>query len=253
MNIKMYVNTEKILAGMTMKDRMELEQGNMALHVCLNTEHVIENRKKLATSLFSEIDNFVFANQTHSDHFHRVTLEDKGRGAVTKESAIADTDALYTFETNIILSSFTADCVPVIFYNKVNGLIGVIHSGWQGTIKEVTPKLFKHLIEVENCNPSDFHVQIGAAISQEKFEVDADVSGKFNDLGYANDFIYYKESTNKYHIDNQLTVKKQCELAGIPLDQITIDPTCTFMSPDGFSYREDKQAGRHLTFIIRKE
>lgn len=253
MNIKMYVNNEKIIAGMTMKDREELEQGNMALHMCVNPEHIIENRKKLANSLSSDIDNLVCANQTHSVHFHRVTLEDKGRGARTKEAAIKDTDALYTLESNIILSSFTADCVPVIFYNKVNGLIGVIHSGWQGTIKEVTPKLFTHLKKVENCNPIDFHVQIGAALSQEKFEVDADVYLKFKALDYADEFIYYKDSTKKYHIDNQLTVKKQCELAGIPSDQITIDPTCTFMSPHGFSYREDKQAGRHLSFIMKKD
>ena len=253
MKIKMYVNNEKIIAGMTMKDKKELEQGNMALHACINPEHILENRKKLATSLSCGIDNFVCANQTHSVHFHRVTLEDKGSGARRKDTAIANTDALYTFEPNIVLTSFTADCVPVILYNNVNGLIGVIHSGWQGTIKEITPKLFKHLMEVENCNPSDFHVQIGAALSQEKFEVDADVYVKFKDLGYANDFMYYKESTNKYHIDNQLTVKKQCELAGIPSDQITIDPTCTFLSPDGFSYREDKQAGRHLSFIMRKD
>lgn len=253
MKMKMYVDNKRIIAGMTMKDGEELEQGNTALHVCINPEHVLKNRKKLATSLSSMIDNFVCANQTHSVHFHRVTLEDKGRGAITKDTAIADTDALYTFEPNIVLSCFTADCVPVIFYNQVNGLIGVIHSGWQGTIKEVTPKLFTHLKEVENCNPSDFHVQIGAALSQEKFEVDSDVYEKFNDLGYANDYMYYKKSTNKYHINNQLTVKKQCELAGIPSDQITIDPTCTFLSPDGFSYREDKQAGRHLSFIMRKE
>jgi len=253
MKIKKYVDNKRIIAGMTMKDGEELEQGNTALHVCINPEHVLKNRKKLATSLSSVIDNFVCANQTHSVHFHRVTLEDKGRGATAKDTAIADTDALYTFEPNIVLSCFTADCVPVIFYNKVNGLIGVIHSGWQGTIKGVTPKLFTHLKEMENCNPSDFHVQIGAALSQEKFEVDSDVYEKFNDLGYANDYMYYKKSTNKYHIDNQLTVKKQCELAGIPSDQITIDPTCTFLSPDGFSYREDKQAGRHLSFIMRKE
>ena len=253
MKIKMYVDNKRIIAGMTMKDGEELEQGNTALHVCINSEHVLKNRKKLATSLSSVIDNFVCANQTHSVHFHRVTIEDKGRGATAKDTAIADTDALYTFEPNIVLSCFTADCVPVIFYNQVNGLIGVIHSGWQGTIKEVTPKLFTHLKEVENCNPSDFHVQIGTALSQEKFEVDSDVYEKFNDLGYANDNMYYKKSTNKYHIDNQLTVKKQCELAGIPSDQITIDPTCTFLSPDGFSYREDKQAGRHLSFIMRKE
>ncbi len=47
--------------------------------------------------------------------------------------------------------------------------------------------------------------------------------------------------------------KKQCELAGIPSKQIDIDATCTYLSPNGFSYREDKQAGRHLSFIMRKE
>ena len=41
--------------------------------------------------------------------------------------------------------------------------------------------------------------------------------------------MYYKEETHKYHIDNQQTVKKQCELAGIPAENITIDSTCTFI------------------------
>ena len=168
------------------------------------------------------------------------------------DTAIADTDALYTYEPNLVLCSFTADCVPVIFYNEVNGLIGVIHSGWQGTVKEITSKLFEHLTQVEHCNPSDFHVQIGAALSQEKFEVDEDVYLKFKDLGYADDFMYYNDETHKYHIDNQLTVKKQCELAGIPAEQITIDRTCTYVDPDGFSYREDRQSGRHLSFIVKK-
>lgn len=253
MKMKMYVNNDNIVAGITLKNNTELEQGNMALHICVNPEDILENRKKLATSLSSEMDHFVCANQTHSANFHRVTIEDKGRGARTQDTAIPDTDALYTFESNIILTSFSADCVPIIFYNKVNGLIGVIHSGWQGTIKEVTLKLFNHLKNAENCNPRDFHVQIGSALSQEKFEVDIDVYTKFNNLGYAKDYIYFKSSTNKYHIDNQLTVKKQCELAGIPTDQITIDPTCTFISPDGFSYREDRQSGRHLSFIMKKD
>ncbi len=60
------------------------------------------------------------------------------------------------------------------------------------------------------------------------------------------------QKRKKYHIDNQQTVKRQCELAGIPANQIQLDETCTFLSPDGFSYRQDKQAGRHLSFIMRK-
>lgn len=252
MTTNIFVNTDKFIAGMTMKNVAKLEHNNMALHVCENTAHVVDNRQQLADFLQCELNNFVCAYQTHSAHFHRVTLADKGRGAKQLETAIVDTDALYTYEPDIVLCTFTADCVPVIFHNKINGLIGVVHSGWQGTVKEITLKLFEHLTQVEQCNPSDFHVQIGAALSQEKFEVDEDVYMKFKDLGYADDFMYYNDQTHKYHIDNQLTVKKQCELAGIPAEQITLDRTCTYVSEEGFSYREDRKCGRHLGFIVRK-
>lgn len=252
MKTKMYINNEKLLAGITMKDAGEPEYNNMALHACEVPSHVIDNRKKLATSLKCELDNFVCSNQTHSSNFHHVTLGDKGRGSKRMDDAIADTDALYTYEPNLLLCSFSADCVPVIFHNEVTGLIGVIHSGWQGTVKEISLKVFEHLIQVEKCSPSDIYIQIGAALSQEKFEVDEDVYVKFKQLGYADDFIYFNEQTHKYHIDNQQTVKKQCELAGIPRNQIKIDQTCTYFSPDGFSYRHDKKSGRHLNFIMKK-
>ncbi|WP_144460758.1 peptidoglycan editing factor PgeF [Siminovitchia fortis] len=252
MKTKLYMDTGKFIAGMTMKDLKEPEKNNMALHVCENTADVVENRKDLAKFLNCELSDFVCANQTHSSNFHKVTLSEKGRGADGLDTAIADTDALYTYEPNLLLCCFTADCVPVIFYNEANGLIGVIHSGWQGTVKEITLKLFQHLIETEQCELEDFHIQIGAALSQEKFEVDEDVFAKFRDLGYADDFIYFNGETRKYHIDNQLTVKKQCELAGVPGDQISVDRTCTYLSPDGFSYRQDKKCGRHMSFVMRK-
>ncbi|WP_062108016.1 peptidoglycan editing factor PgeF [Bacillus niameyensis] len=253
MNSKLYVKNDKLIAGMTLRDHTMLENNNMALHACKNDEHVLKNRKMLATLLNCELEDFVCAQQTHSANFHRVTLNDRGRGAKRMDSAIQDTDALYTYEPNLLLCSFAADCVPVIFYNEVNGVIGVIHSGWQGTVKEISLRLFNHLIQVEQCPSSRFHVQIGAALSQEKFEVDEDVFMKYKALGYADDYIDYNEQTNKYHIDNQQTVKKQCLLAGIPEGQISIDPMCTFKSHEGFSYRQDKQCGRHLAFVMKKD
>lgn len=235
-----------------MKDGTEPESGNMALHACINKSDIIENRRKLAAFLHCGLNDFVCAYQTHSANFHQVTLADKGRGSDTMDTAIADTDALYTYETNLLLCCFTADCVPVIFYNEVTGLIGMIHSGWQGTAKEITPKLLEHLIQHEHCNPSDLNVFIGSALSQEKFEVDQDVYTKFKDLGYADDIIYWNEKTKKYHIDNQMVIKMQCERNGISADRIAMDRTCTYLSSDGFSYRQDKNCGRHLSFIMKK-
>ncbi|PSL41453.1 hypothetical protein B0H99_102137 [Planomicrobium soli] len=235
-----------------MKDEREPEAGNMALHVCEDPEAVLGNRRNLAASLNIQLEDFICANQTHSANFQKVTLAHKGMGAERVETAIKETDALYTYDSNILLTSFSADCVPVLFCHQSTGLIGAVHSGWQGTVKEITLKLFEYLQQAESCPPEDFHVQIGAALSQEKFEVDEDVYLQFKNLGYAEEFIYFNGKTRKYHIDNQLAVQKQCELAGIPLEQITVDRTCTFVSPEGFSYRQNRNSGRHLSFIMKK-
>ncbi len=252
MKTKIYLDNENYLAGMTIKDALEPENNNMALHACINTEDIITNRKKLAAVLQLELEDFVCANQTHSSNLQKVTLSDKGAGAYSIKTAIANTDALFTYDENLLLCCFTADCVPLLFYNPSAGIIGVIHSGWQGTVKEITLKVFQHLIQVEKCAASDFQVYIGMAISQEKFEVSKDVYIKYKALPYAKDYIYYQQSTGKYHIDNQKTVKKQCQLAGIPSTNIMIDHDCTYKNPHGFSYRENKQCGRHLSFILKK-
>src|SRR5690625_7851900 len=113
---------------------------------------------------------------------------------------------MYTYESNIVLCCFSADCVPVTFYNNRTGVVGVIHSGWQGSVKEITLKLFRHRIEKENCNPQDFYVYLGSCLSQVKLEDDNDVKTQFAQLGYAYECIYFNSSANKYHIDNQMVV-----------------------------------------------
>ncbi|PIC77287.1 laccase [Sporosarcina sp. P19] len=251
MKTTIHQDHNNILLGMTLKDCSQPECNNTALHACVSPVDVMNNRRQLASFLQCNLEDFVFANQTHSANFHKVTAQERGKGALRQDTAIPDTDALYTLESDIVLCSLTADCVPILFYSEASPLIGAIHSGWQGTVKEITPKLFRHLQQYEHCDLSRVHVQIGAALSQEMFEVDEDVYTKFHNLGYADEFISYNAVTRKYHIDNQLTVKKQCKLAGIPEANITIDRTCTFLSPEGFSYRQDRQAGRHVSFIRR--
>lgn len=253
MNIKNYFDNPTYTAGITLKDLRYQELNNMALHTCEHVDSILNNRKQLAAQLQIPLERFVCMNQTHSANFHHVTKQDIGRGAIDVKTAIPNTDALYTYEPNILLCSFTADCVPVLFYHETNGLIGAIHSGWQGTVKEITRKLFEHLKREEMCDLEKVHLQIGMALSQKKFEVDEDVYMKFKQLGYADEFMYFHEQTKKYHIDNQQVVKKQCMLAGIPSHQIKIDQTCTFQSDTGFSYRQDRKSGRHVSFIMRKD
>lgn len=249
---KHYIQTPTITAGITLKDTQFPEDQNMALHVCHDKSAIIHNRKSLAHALDINLTQFVCAQQTHSSNFHQVQTKDVGAGSTTMDDAILNTDGLYTFESDVVLCSFSADCVPVFLYDDTRGMIGAIHSGWQGTVKEITKSMVEHLLLIEQIQPQNLHIHIGMALSQRKFEVDSDVYDQFVALGYAEEFMYFNDTTQKYHIDNQLTVKKQCELAGVPTANITIDTTCTFEHDEGFSYRQDRSTGRHLSYIVQK-
>ncbi|HIV74445.1 MAG TPA: peptidoglycan editing factor PgeF [Candidatus Pseudogracilibacillus intestinigallinarum] len=251
--MKIFIKNDQILACMTMKDETKLEANNMALHSCKNEANIIENRKRIAAEIGASIDDFVFPTQTHSANFYKVTEADKGRGATTLDDAIANTDALYTFEPDIVLCSFSADCVPILFYHETANVIGVIHSGWRGTIQEIAKKFFQHLIEQENCSVKGFRIVIGPAICKEKFEVDEDVASLFRELGYAKECIHFNQEKNKFFIDNQQTIIQQLQLIGIKQHQIMIDDTCTFQHEAGFSHRRDKEKGRHMAFIRRSK
>lgn len=252
MKIQYIRQDNEIVSGITLKDETEPEVYNLALHCCQEATAVLNNRRALADELGVELEQLICANQTHSANLYKVTKDDLGRGSTDADTAIPNTDALYTFEKDLVLCTFTADCVPVTFYDPTSGLIGVIHSGWQGTVKEISLRVMDFLKNRERLNPENLQVHIGTALSQHHFEVDEDVYIRFKALGYANNFIYFNEDTSKYHIDNQLVVKTQFELSGVPSDNIQIDPTCTFDSNEGFSYRQCKQDGRHLTFIYRR-
>jgi len=252
MKLSYYFKNANIIAGSTWREKHLPEQNNMALHVGRNVEDVVENRKRLANLLGMKLSDFVCSEQTHSDHFYEVTKDDKGRGSLKMETAIPDTDALYTYEPGIILCCFTADCVPVFFYNEQSGVVGVIHSGWKGTVSEIVGKVFHQLIEADKNDPSKFHVHLGACLSQQKFAVDEDVERQFASLNYADEWINYDSEQHKFFINNQMVIKKQCELVGISEENITFDDVCTYTDDGGFSYRQDKQAGRHLHFMMKK-
>lgn len=250
--MKIYENSARLTIGITLKNKTLYDDNNMAFTDENGRKNIIQNRKNVAEFLNTDLQSFVCANQTHSHNFYEVTRKDLGRGAITKDDAIDNVDALYTKERHIVLGTLAADCVPVLFYHKNPHIIGVIHSGWRGTVNEITSHLFKYLINNEYCKPENFTVYIACAISQEKFAVDEDVYKKFMQLKDVDRFIYYDDKSKKYFIDNKRIVSTQCEKVGILPEKIRIDPMCTYIDERGFSYRENKTNQRHLGFIMRR-
>ena len=248
------VEEPAILAGTTLKVQGEPELFNMALHAAKDPEAVMQNRYKMAEDFHLSVDQFVFTQQTHSDHLVKVTKEDMGKGAKDYATAIPDTDALYTREKGILLGVFHADCVPVLLYDPVEQLVAAIHAGWQGTVKEITGKTIAYLKEHENVNPANLHVYIGPAICQNNFEVEDDVVEKVKAMSFdTSAFIYHTENDKKSFVDNKGLNRQQCLNAGVLAENIRMDKNCTFANQENFfSYRKDKDCGRHCSFIMIK-
>uniref|UniRef100_UPI00352BAB53 peptidoglycan editing factor PgeF n=1 Tax=Aerococcus urinaeequi TaxID=51665 RepID=UPI00352BAB53 len=253
MTIQFYDTPENLIAGTTLKDPNQTLNGNLALHTGEDPTQVVANRQDLADALQVDADQFVFANQTHSKKAYRVKAEDRGRGSLSTEDAVDDVDALYTYESNVVVGVFTADCVPVIFYDEDIGLIGAIHSGWKGTVQDIVSWTFA---QIKGQDPDLFMGKmkaiLGPSIAQDSFEVDKDVADQFTALGYADDFIQWDARREKYLIDNQATVAEQLKRVGFLPENIQLSDQDTLKMTDGFSYRLDKTPGRHFNFITRK-
>lgn len=247
-----YSSPNDIIALTSLRHEDWPEAGNFALRQAEDKAGVVANRQRILEAFDLDLDQIVMPQQTHSAHCYQVHREDAGRGAREAETGIEDCDGLYTFDKGLVLGVLTADCVPVLFYDEGSGLIGAIHSGWRGTVQEISRKAFD---QIKKAHPQvamdQVKVHIGPALSQEKFEVQADAYQAFHALGYAEDAIRYRESTQRWHIDNQAVVAKQCQLSGIPKANIQIHHHCTYQNPDGFSYRQDGTKYRHGHLIVR--
>ena len=110
-----------------------------------------------------------------------VEKEDAGKG-VTKEKDYRDVDGLITNVSGLILGTFYADCVPLLFVDPVHHAIGCSHSGWRGTVGEMGKRQSKRCARRGGSCPEDIFAAIGPSICQDCYEVGKDVAEPFEKL-----------------------------------------------------------------------
>ena len=81
-------------------------------------------------------------------------------------------DALITEGVGFSLVVAVADCVPVALVG--DGIVGMVHSGWRGTLKGISGKAVK-----EMGGPSSVRAYIGPGIRQCCYEVSEPIAGHF--------------------------------------------------------------------------
>lgn len=85
-------------------------------------------------------------------------------------------DAMITTEKNIALGVLTADCAPILLFDKKRNFISCIHAGWKGSLSNIVGKTINI---IKNMNSSKIIAIVGPCISFNNFEVEKDFKIKF--------------------------------------------------------------------------
>lgn len=226
---------------------------NLAYQVTENKKNVLKNRKLLADDMNKSMSDFIFCKQTHSTNIKKVNKENKSAGSYNYEDGIENTDGLYTYDSDIVLGCFYADCTPIYIYDKTSGFIAILHAGWQGSVDLIAKKMI-NILKKEKLNFESINVIFGPNIKKDSFEVDIDVYLKYEKQKEEIqnfDKIYYKKN-EKYYIDN-IEFNKQIFIKyGVLESNILICKYDTYENEMFFSYRRDKNTGRMIGLITKE-
>lgn len=221
---------------------------NLAFHVGDDYEDVLKNRQKMMKEHDIQKDHFVIVYQSHSDVMEKVDASFGGAGADTFESGVK-ADALYTKDHSVALGIFHADCVPIFFYVPKHDIIGVIHAGAPGTLKSITEKVVKKLMDNEGVEPQDIYFHFGPSLCFAHRLIDLAKRNEIIRLG--DDFIKgLKETDDKIFLDIPLINYIQLRKLGVPPQNISLSDACTFEENQTFfSAEKEKKTGRMMSVI----
>ena len=205
--------------------------------------HVRENRIRSFKVLGRAPDSIHDVWQVHSAD---VVYADMPR---LLDTPYQKADIMLTDNPQVTLFMRFADCTPILLYDPKKQAIGIIHSGWLGTVRGAARVAVQAMQERYATNPADILAAIGPAIGPDHYEIGQDVIEQAQDAFGAEANSLLEKHSESVHFNlwkaNQILLKhagvKQIETAGI----------CTAChTDDWFSHRAEKgKTGRFGALI----
>jgi hypothetical protein len=227
---------------------------NISFETDENPKNVLKNRQILAEAVEIPLETFVMQNQIHGNTVVKVTGAERGRGIDSHKTVIGNSDAMICNEPGICLFLFAGDCVPILFFDPKQKVIGAAHSGWGGTVKKVAQKTVRAMQENFGCRAEDILAGIGPSIGVKNYEVGDNVTQAVEKaFGTTENYMIQNSKTGKMHFDLWQTNKMMLTEIGLKSENIEISGLCTFDNPNlFFSARCDDPTGRFGAGIFLK-
>jgi YfiH family protein len=210
-----------------------------------NADCLAQNYQAVARAMAIASDALFFTRQVHGANVVQVD---------SPEQATPQADALITQQPGICICVQTADCLPILLYDTKNSAIAAIHSGWRGTVQHILVRTLEAMKKAYGTSPSDVVAGIGPGISQDVYEVGAEVVKAVQEAfpytwqqlikpGISED----KAMLDLWHANHQLLAA-----SGVRTNQIAMAKLCTFSNPRQFfsARRDGKKTGRMASGIM---
>ena len=208
--------------------------------------NIKKNLKIVKQKISKRSKEIFFVKQTHSNKY--VYLSKKSK--LINRSINAD--AIITEKKNFPIAVLTADCVPILMFDKKRKMIAAVHAGWRGAYKNIAQKVIKFMF-AKGCTKENLIVAIGPCISMKNYEVKKKFKNNFTNKKKANQF-FFRNHKNKIFFNLGNYIKNQVKLNQIRnIDQLNID---TFNKKNNFfSARRSlkynhNDYGRNISIIV---
>lgn len=238
--------------GVSTGEFSSLNMGNFSDDSPLN---IYENRQRIARLYYMSLDKFITPHQTHGTRVLPIDKEFFELEHSQANEILYGVDSVITDIKGIFLCVNTADCVPVIIYDRNKKVAAAVHAGWKGTVGRIIEKTITKMLEIYDSSPSDMVVGIGPAIGLKHYEVGNEVINMFVENGFdISDSSVYKKNdeSSKYHIDLKEINRKELIRLGVPEFNVEKSELCTFDNDKLFfsARRQSVHSGRMLTGIM---
>ena len=194
-------------------------------------------------------DNMIRTRQEHTSNVLVAKNEDKGLGVVKLEPEISY-DGLITNEKNIMLLTVEADCTPIYILDPINKAIGMVHSGWRGTVKRIVINALELMKENYGTDKEKVLIHFGPAICGDCYEVGIELIDEFKKILMCDDihrvFKPIIDKPEKYMLDVTESIKVTLINYGVPESNITKTNYCTFHDNLFHSWRREHDKTKQM-------
>ena len=209
-------------------------------------EYNIDNN---ITNIFSNNIDYI-KEKYNIDKYYELTQIHSNIVNILDDNYINKTkgDALITNKKNTPLVIKTADCIPILIYDKKNKVVALVHSGWKGTLNNIVIDTLNKMIEIYHSKKEDISVYLYPSIRKCHFEVEIDVYNQFKDK-IKNIDKYTTKKEIKYYIDLQQIVIDNLKQNDIK--EIYDSKICTYCNHNIYhSYRYNHTNKRNYLLVI---